>query len=180
MKKDKRDTAFRQTIISNLINLGRADTLYRDVYLLRARDCIEQDLSRQGYLELKRMLVKEAGLPNQIRNAMTHNDWQQVHDLSGQYKWFQDELESKKTLQDLARKIYDNQDIPIDPFSPGMHKMAGYSTNQLDGLRDEIIRRLKELSQADKNVAVPVPWTQVWLMQPDDFLANFDGFPGAI
>lgn len=150
MKNDKRNTAFRQTIISNLIKLGRADTLYRDVYLLRSRDYLELDLSHQGYMELRRMQVKEAGLPNQIRNAMTHNDWQQVHDLSGQYKRFQDELESKRTLQDLARKIYDNQDIPIDPFSPGMHKIAGYSSNQLAGLRDEIICSLKELSQADK------------------------------
>lgn len=150
MKNDKKNAAVRQAIISNLINLGRTDTLYRDLYLLRARDHLEKDLSRQGYLELKRMMVKEAGLPNQIRNSMTHNDWQQVQDLSGQYKWLQEELESKKIVQDLARKIYDNQDIAIDPFSPGMHKIAGYSSSRLDDLREEIIRRLKELSHADR------------------------------
>lgn len=151
MKNDEQKAVFRQAIISNLINLGRTDTLYRDIYLLRARDCLERDLSRQGYLELKRIQAKEVALPNQIRNAMIHNDWQQVHDLSGQYKWFQEELESKRTLQDLAQKIYDDQGIPIDPFSPGMHKIAGYSSRRLAVLRDEIIRRLKELAQADKD-----------------------------
>lgn len=151
MKNDEKKTAVRRTIISNLVKLGRTDTLYRDIYLLRARDYLNQDISRQGYLDLKRMQTKEAGLPNQIRNAMTHGDWQQVHDLSGEYKRLQEQLERTRSLQEFARKVYDTQEIPIDPFSPGMHKIAGYSTNRLSELRNDIIHRLKDLSRSDSD-----------------------------
>ena len=37
MKKNEQKTAFLQALLDNLINLGRADTLYGDVYILRAR-----------------------------------------------------------------------------------------------------------------------------------------------
>ena len=151
MKNDKQQTAFRHDIISNLIKLGRIDTLYRDVYLLRARDYLNQDLSHQDYLRLKRLQTKETGLPNQIRNAMTHGDWQQVQDLSSEYENIQETLENKSSMQEFAQKIYDASEIPIDPFSPGMHKLAGYSTNHLAELRNDIIQKLKELSRSDRD-----------------------------
>ncbi|MDX2479784.1 MAG: hypothetical protein QNK24_05550 [Desulfuromusa sp.] len=138
-------------MLANLIDLARADTLYCDVYILRARYYLKQELSHDGYLGINRIKIREASLPNQIRNAMNRGDWHEVYELSGLYKSLQEELEGKKTLEEFARKIYDSQDIPIDPFSPGMHKIAGFSTNHLPDLRNKAIRGLKELSQSDSD-----------------------------
>ena len=140
---------FLHDLLTNLIKLGRSDTLYRDAYILRARYYLEQEFSHEGYLDLKRMQTKAASLPNQIRNAMIHSDWSKVSELSGSDRIIQDELEHKKPLAEFAREIYDNQEVPIDPFSPGMHKLAGFSTDRLSDLRNETIRKLKQLSQWD-------------------------------
>ncbi len=136
--------------LDNLINLGRADTFYHDLYLQRAVHYLVEEYTRQDYLNFKSMQVREANLPNQIRNAMNRADWREVNELSGHYKTVQDELESKTSLQEYAEKIYRLQPTPIDPFSAGMHKIAGFSSDRLQQLLNETIRRLKELSQTDK------------------------------
>ena len=151
MKNNKQKTTFLYALLDNLINLGRADTLYSDVYLLRARFHLEQEFSHADYLNLKRMQIREGSLPNQIRNAMTRGDWHEVYELSGLYRSLQETLESQRPLGEFARKIYENQDIAVDPFSPGMHKIAGFSTSQLVDLRNNTIRRLKELFQSDRD-----------------------------
>ncbi len=135
--------------LDNLISLGRADTLYRDFYLRRARHYLEQSFTRHDFNNFKSMQIREANLPNQLRNAMNRADWREVNELSGSYKTLQEELESKKKLQEYAQKIYDQQPIPIDPFSPGMHRLAGFSAESLPELRDKTLRQFEQLSQFD-------------------------------
>jgi hypothetical protein len=151
-KKDQRKATMHD-LLTNLINLGRTDTLYRDIYIKRARYYLEPELSYDGYLQLKRMQTREASLPNQIRNAMIRSDWRSVHELSGMEKTLKKELDEKRPLEEFAREIYGSHEIPIDPFSPGMHKLAGFSTDRLTGLRNDILRQLKELSQWDRDRA---------------------------
>lgn len=136
-------------LLPHLITLGRADTLYRDIYLQRARFYLSQQFSNDDYLDIKRKRTLEANLPNQIRNAMNQGDWRQVEELSGLYKRLQEEIEHKKELEDYAGKIYDYNDTPLDPFSPGMHKIAGFSSKRLPALRNEALRSLKNLSSLD-------------------------------
>ncbi len=150
MNKDTAKTASRNKIITQLTHLGRADTLFRDLYFERAGDILNQDLSRQSYLELKQIQTRVTGLPNQIRNALVHEDWPKVHDLSGQLKRLQETLERQKTAQEFAQKIYECSETPIDPFSPGMHRIAGSSSSQLAAIRTEATNNLKALSQVDK------------------------------
>lgn len=102
MKKNEHKAAFLRAMLANLIDLARADTLYHDVYISRARYYLKQELSHDGYLNLNRMKIREASLPNQIRNAMNCGDWHEVYELSGLYKNLQERLEGKKTLEEFA------------------------------------------------------------------------------
>ncbi len=136
-------------LLPHLISLGRADTLYRDIYLQRARFYLGQQFSRDDYSGMKRLRTREASLPNQIRNAMNQGNWSEVEELSGLYKTLQEEIESKKELEEYAGKIYDQEDTPIDPFSPGMHHIAGFSSKQLPNLRAETCAGLKTASRLD-------------------------------
>ncbi|WP_303720237.1 hypothetical protein [Malonomonas rubra] len=138
-------------LLPHFFNLGRADTLYRDIYLQRARYCLGRQFSPDEHQTMKRLRTSEASLPNQIRNAMNRGNWQEVQDLSKRYKSLQEEIEEKKVLDEYAGKLFDYHDTPIDPFSPGMHKIAGFSSKNLPGLRAEAIQSLQELSRHDQD-----------------------------
>ena len=66
--------------------MGQLDTLFRDLYLQRARHFLEQELSIDDYRNLKRNQTRLVNLQNQIRNAMGAGDWRNVSDLSRQHQ----------------------------------------------------------------------------------------------
>jgi hypothetical protein len=82
-----------------------------------------------------------------------------VHDLSALHTALQDEYRDKAEVELLAGKIYERQETPIDPFSPGMYKIAGIASKNLPALKQEIIQRLERLSQRDRD------WQTFYLMR---------------
>ena len=136
-------------LLPHFISLDKADTLYRDLYLQRARFYLAQQFTQNAHLSIKRMRTKEASLPNQIRNAMNRGAWREVQELSSAYQALQKKIEDQQNLEDYAEKIYDYHKTPLDPFSPGMHKIAGVSAKNLPGVRDEAIQSLQALSKMD-------------------------------
>jgi hypothetical protein len=115
------------SLLAHLIKLAESDTLYRDEYIRRARHYLEPQLSPAGYSELKKM------------------------QLTSRNRKIKQQLNDKIDLTGFGHQIYGHSDIPIDPFSPGMHKLANLTTDQLDELRTTIIFTLKELSKADSD-----------------------------
>lgn len=142
-------TSSGREVIANLIALSRTDTLYRDLYLQKASKFLQPEMTLDGYRAHKRQLTNLVNLPNQIRNAMNDGNWHEVRRLSQEHKTLEEEIERKKPLQEFGKALYDSQDIPIDPFSPGMRSVPGVSRKNLKELRSEILGRLKALSQAD-------------------------------
>jgi len=165
MRRNSPTATLLQDLLTNLTTLIHADTLYHDVYIQRARYYLDHELSYEDYLDLKRMKIRAASLPNQIRNAMIRSDWSEVHELSGRDRTLQKELEHKRPMEKFAREIYDRQEVPIDPFSPGMHNLAGYSTSRLFDLRNDVIKKLNELSQWDNE------WKEFYLQRSAIFIA---------
>ena len=97
------------------------------------------------------MQTQTASLPNEIRNVMLHSDWDKVYELTSRNRKLKQKLNDKIDLSNFGHQIYGHTDIPIDPFSPGMHKLANLTTEQLAELRTTIISTLKELSKADSD-----------------------------
>jgi hypothetical protein len=143
-------------MVASLIEVGSIDTLCRDLYLQRAADFLGTQLSFDDYRVLKRMLVDMASLPNEIRNAMERGQWRQVQELSAKHKALKQDAERKRFLQGLGKAVYEDEDIPLDPFSPGMQTLAGTSLRALPDLRQKGVRLLEGLVGSD------APWREFY------------------
>ncbi|MBN2645542.1 MAG: hypothetical protein JXR59_08740 [Desulfuromonadaceae bacterium] len=141
---------FPAQVLADLLELMRIDTLCQDLYLDRARELLSPILSLDGYRSLKTTRVQMASQPNQIRNAMLHNDWNAVRELSDAYDQAQKRLEAMREAEEYARSIYDRVEPSIDPFSPGMHNLAGVPMDRLKGLQQDALAKLSRLGQTDQ------------------------------
>jgi hypothetical protein len=136
--------------VSGLISISRIDTLYRDQYLLRARHYLAEQLSYEHFLDLRRQRTRLANLPNLIRNAISDGDWSVVHKLSKEHELLAHEIQRMTPLQELGKAVYEEKEIVIDPFSPGMSSLPGVAKQSLSELQDEAVRQLERLSRIDR------------------------------
>lgn len=139
-----------RSLVKDLTSLSQSDTLYHDLYRRRAGAYLEKQLSRADYHALKQHHARMVSLTNQIRNAMMHHDWQEVRDLSVLHTALQNEDNDKSDVELFGDKLYGPFDIPIDPFSPGMHQIAGIKSKELPALQEEIVRKLQRLIKTDR------------------------------
>jgi len=149
MLEEKQNTSGRLAIADNLVAVAKADTLYCDLYLLRAGYYLQPEMTKENYRNLKQEQIILTNLPGQIRNAMGENNWAKVRELSGHFKTLKEALEKKQPYKDLAQIVYERLEVFIDPFSPGMHAFAGVPLDRLAELRDATVQRLRNLSRAD-------------------------------
>jgi len=157
MKSAGIDTASNlEGIVSNLIEVGSIDTLCRDLYLQRAAELLRPQLSLDDYRVLQRTQLELAGLPNEIRNAMERGEWTRVKDLSAKHQALKHDAEHKQFLQGLGKAIYEDEEIPLDLFSPGMQALAGTTVRALPDQRQKGVRRLENLAAADP------PWREFY------------------
>ncbi len=135
--------------VAGLIELGRSDTVYRDLYLRRAKDIVKPLLSKEDYRELARQQSLLANLPEQIHHAIELGDWPKVKELSARLRSLRQSMDQKKGLINLGKQIYDVHDVPLDPFSPGLQPLAGVTAKELPQLRDRVVKELTALEDGD-------------------------------
>lgn len=145
-----------EQMVSSLVEVGSIDTLCRDLYLQRAAELLRPQLSFEDYRVLQRMQVEMASLPNEIRNAMARREWRQVQELSAKQKAMTQNAESKRLLQGLGKAVYEEEAVPLDPFSPGMQALAGTTFKALPDLRQKGVRLLEGLAGSDP------PWREFY------------------
>jgi len=107
-------------IVSRLLEVGRADTVYRDLHLQRALSYFAPLFSDQEYLLLKAEKAEIDHLLRQSRSALESGDWLRVAQLSEGIRGRKGALDKKNTLLSLGSEIYEPPDILLDPFSPGL------------------------------------------------------------
>lgn len=152
--------------VSSLIELSRIDTLYGDLYLWRSRELLQKEMPLTTYRGLRRMETELSNLPNRIHNAMMQGNWAEVKELSGQMQSMKQCAEQNQSLLSLAKTLYEQEAIPIDPFSPGMQSLAGTSVTDLPGVRDKGVLHLETLMGAD------VCWKDFYSGRRDDLKAQ--------
>lgn len=136
-------------IVHRLADMGRCDTVYRDNYLQRARKFLSQIQSYEDYRGLVRQQALLDDLPNKIRIAMNREDWEEVKKFGIKIDAVQRRLNGRRSLLELGLQVYDVHDVAIDPFSPGLHHMAGFSLRELPALRNRVVRDLGRLQEED-------------------------------
>jgi hypothetical protein len=133
-----------------LIEISRLDTLYRDLYFHRAHELIEPTLSHSTYLSMKESLASREWVEKQLRAAIERGDWEKTPELTERIRGIQGSAAAGGEWMKYAEVLYDGAaDIPIDPFSPGLHVFAGGSALRLQEWQDRAIDILSKLKRTD-------------------------------
>src|SRR5215510_11176117 len=107
-------------VMTALVEAGNIDTVYRDVYLDRARTILAPVLSQEDFHRLEHERAALAHLPITIAGALDTGNWSLVKELSEDAETLKQAIEDKGGLLQVARNVYDVRDVRLDPFSPGL------------------------------------------------------------
>ncbi|MCM0084186.1 hypothetical protein L4X63_21620 [Geomonas sp. Red32] len=138
-----------KSVIATLLSLGEIDTLFRDLYLDRARELLSRAMTPERYRGLFRMENELNLLPNRIENAMMQGNWSSVQEMSRELQTMKQEVESDAPLLALAKSVYRENWFPLDPFSQGMAALAGRALKELPALRERGMADLETLAKND-------------------------------
>ena len=104
-----------------LIEAAKTDTIYRDVYLRRARDLLSPTLDESGYRAVASMQKELDELVRHTRSAVVQFNWEKAADLSAQAARMRKAIDAQAGIAPLAQHVYDADIVAFDPFSPGKH-----------------------------------------------------------
>src|SRR5215470_6165597 len=135
--------------ITELVEAGNIDTVYRDVYLSRARTLLAPVLSLQEFHCLEQQRAALAELPTTIAREFDKANWSLVKELSQRVQALKHAIDDKGALLQTARSVYDVRDVRLDPFSPGLRPFTRIPERELPTLRPRILELLGTLERAD-------------------------------
>jgi hypothetical protein len=137
------------SVMTALIEAGNLDTVYRDVYLDRARTVLTPLLSLEDFHRLEQERAALAELPLTIARALDSANWSLVKQLSERAQTLKHAIDDKAALLQTARSIYDVRDVRLDPFSPGLEPFTRIARSELPTLRKRTLALLETLERAD-------------------------------
>jgi hypothetical protein len=150
--------------IATLLETGNVDTVYRDVYLDRARALLAPVLSAEEFHELEQQRAALAALPPTIARALDKQNWSLVKELSQRALQLKRAIDDKAAPLQVAPSVYDVRDVPLDPFSPGLQSFTRIPAR--DTLRTRALELLATLEQAD------VAWSDFYAARRRAFQAR--------
>lgn len=137
------------SLVTALIDAGNIDTVYRDVYLDRARTLLAPVLSLEEFHRLEQQRVALAELPVTIAHALETAKWPLVKELSQRAQTLKHLLDDQAAPIQAARGVYDVRDLRLDPFSPGLQSFTRIPARELATLRTRALELLGTLERAD-------------------------------
>jgi hypothetical protein len=137
------------SVMTELIEAGNIDTVYRDVYLDRARTVLAPVLSLEDFHRLEQERAVLAELPLTIARALDNANWSLVKELSERAQTLKHAIDEKGGVLQTARSIYDVRDVRLDPFSPGLEPFTRTAKRELPTLRKRMLELLETLEWAD-------------------------------
>src|SRR5262245_41959267 len=108
-------------IISLLIDAAKTDTIYRDVYLRRARELLSPMLDEASYRALGSTQKEIDEVVRRTGSAVLRHDWAEAGELAAQAEQMRRHAQALADRVGLARDVFDSDPVAFDPFSPGKH-----------------------------------------------------------
>ncbi len=136
-------------LVSELIEIGQTDTVYRDVYLSRARTLLGSTLSLAQYRQRERGAAQVEELSLRIQRAVERGSWPEVKELSATLEALRADLLATRVLMETGRQVYAVTDVVLDPFSSGLQGFRGVSGPALSALRNRSVELLTGLAAGD-------------------------------
>src|SRR4029450_7897638 len=106
-----------KSLVATLIEVGNIDTVYRDVYLDRARAVVAPRLSLEDFHRLEQQRAALAELPPTIARALDKQKWSLVKELSQRAQEWKQTIDTKSSLLETARTGYDGQELRVHTAS---------------------------------------------------------------
>jgi hypothetical protein len=137
--------------VSQLVEAGNIDTVYRDLYIERAQVILAAFLPQAEYFRLRCSKLDIDDLLRQAASALERRDWLKVKGLSGRIRVLTEIVEKNRTLSELAGKIYEPIGVPLNEFDPGLRAILGLARQDPANLRDTVVQNLTTLEKGDAN-----------------------------
>src|SRR3974390_2198707 len=132
-----------------LLELIRLDTAYRDLYRQRARQIAAPELSASDFKALQNADSAVETLPDDIRRAMDDGKWDEVKKLTDELGAKQRFVAERGSLRKMGERLYLDETIHVDPFSPGFYWYHRREERQLPGIRDDALTKLRRAAELD-------------------------------
>src|SRR5262249_48780772 len=135
-------------VVELLVRAADGDTLFRDLYLLRARELLSPLYAESRYRSAAGEREEAERSLQQARVATARRDWERVRDLSARAAALQQGLKAAQELHTLAESVYGAPAVAADPFSPGIGAPRGKDVRTLPGDPRDALERLKRAAAA--------------------------------
>src|SRR5215212_4444790 len=138
------------TTVGRLVEMSKLDTLYKDLYLQRARTLLGPIISRGSYFTLKENRAQIPWVEQQLRSSIERGDWKRANDLTERLRQLRASLVSGSDAANLAESVYEHAaDVRIDQFSSGLNVFLGVESDSLYANRGEALNILLALERID-------------------------------
>ena len=135
-----------------LIEVSNTDTVYRDLYLQRARQLLSATLDESAYRAIGSTEREIEDLMRRSRSAVVQKDWSQAAQLSAQAEGLRQQKAAMGNLATIGKDVYDAGTVGLDPFSPGKHLGPQAEANQ-PAARKQLMDSLASLGKLDPGYA---------------------------
>jgi hypothetical protein len=137
-------------IVGQLIEISKLDTLFRDLYIHRARALLGTFFSVGSYLQLKETKAEIPWVEKQLRASVERNDWKRCTELTERLRELRKRTDAGSHFAKVAEAVYEGaSDVSIDPFSSGLNIFVSATNASLLGSRAEAINILHALERSD-------------------------------
>ena len=139
------------TTVERLIEISNLDTLFRDLYIHRARALLTTFFSAGSYLHLKENRAEIPWVEKQLRVGLERSDWKRCSELTERLGQLREKVNAGSQFAKLAETVYERaSDISIDPFSSGLNVFVGATNEVLQSSRAQAINTLHFLERSDQ------------------------------
>ena len=136
-----------------LIEVANVDTVYRDLYLRRARQLLSATFDESAYRAIGSTEKEIEDLMRRSRSAVLQRNWDQAAELSAQADSLRQRQATMGKMAAVGKDVYDADTLAFDPFSPGKH-LGAQSEAKQTGVRKELTDALASLGKLDPSLAV--------------------------
>ena len=135
-----------------LVEASKLDTVYRDLYLRRARQLLSVTLDESAYRAIGSAEKEIEDLMRRSRSAVLQRDWGQAAELSAKADGLRQRKAAMRNLADIGKDVYDGDTVAFDPFSPGKH-LGQQSEAKQPALRRQLVDTLASLGKLDTSLS---------------------------
>jgi len=145
---DAKQPANAATVAQTLVDCGRDDAAYRDVYLTAAAAFLSGACSAADYAGLRALEGQRDMALQQSRAAVLQLDWAKVDAAAAHAETAQQRLTAQADVLALGSEVYECPTLRLDAFSPGLGPLLERGVEAVQ-VRAGLLERLARLAQLD-------------------------------